>query len=169
MANHFLDPWTPNLKNHLQEQAQRVVLQANLSISCPLDLQNPRSRPASCTRHNIWNGGSVKHSVTGSMSFKCVLFSLNDLIWLVLIRRFLYNVFFLPSSITKIRPAWKPAQPAPRNNSSVPTRKLRLKHANNTSIYPVLLYWLMNRDSNKGEWTVAILIEQCVKTPSGQH
>lgn len=98
LANYFLDPWTP------QEQPQRVVLQANLSIWCSSDLQNPRNKGrqlhAQGRKFGWW------------LVFQMCSFSLNDLIWLVLISSFLYSVS-LSSSITKIRPAArKPAQPA---------------------------------------------------------
>lgn len=100
---------------NLQEQPQRVVLQANLSIWCSSDLQNPRNKGrqlhAQGRKFGWW------------LVFQMCSFSLNDLIWLVLISSFLYSVS-LSSSITKIRPAArKPAQPArkPKNTSSVPT------------------------------------------------
>ena len=89
---------------NLQEQPQRVVLQANLSIWCSSDLQHPRNKGrqlhAQGRKFGWW------------LVFQMCSFSLNDLIWLVLISSFLYSVS-LSSSITKIRPAArKPAQPA---------------------------------------------------------
>lgn len=65
---------------NLQEQPQRVVLQANLSIWCSSDLQNPHNKGrqlhAQGRKFGWW------------LVFQMCSFSLNDLIWLVLISSF---------------------------------------------------------------------------------